>query len=72
MKKIKIKKSQILIYFLIFIIFLVLANARGYSVSPFGVGVLFALMWGGLYLPMIASEYLLANIMLMNKERTKG
>ena len=56
-----------LLYIAIFIIFLVLANARGYSVSPFGVGVLFALMWCGLYLPMIAGEYLLANIILINK-----
>jgi len=58
---------QILIYFSIFIIFLVLANAKGYSVSPFGVGALFALMWCGLYLPIIAGEYLVANIMLGNK-----
>ena len=42
-------------------------NARGYSVSPFSVSALFALMWCGLYLPVIAGEYLLANIMLMNK-----
>ncbi|MBQ7798320.1 MAG: SpoIIE family protein phosphatase [Clostridia bacterium] len=47
--------------------FLVLTNARGYSVSPFSVGALFALMWCGLYLPVIASEYLLANIILINK-----
>lgn len=46
---------------------LVLTNARGYSVSPFSVGALFALMWCGLYLPVIAGEYLLANILLMNK-----
>ncbi|MBO5910426.1 MAG: SpoIIE family protein phosphatase [Clostridia bacterium] len=47
--------------------FLVLTNARGYSVSPFSVGALFALMWCGLYLPVVAGEYLFANILLMNK-----
>ncbi len=67
MKKIKINKSQLIKYFLIFIMFLVLTNARGYSVSPFGVGALFALMWCGLYLPVIAGEYLLANLLLINK-----
>lgn len=66
MKKNKINKINLIKYFLIFIIFLVLTNAKGYSVSPFSVGALFALMWCGLYLPMIASEYLLANIILMN------
>jgi len=67
MKKIKINKINLIKYFLIFVMFLVLANARGYSVSPFVVGALFALMWCGLYLPVIAGEYLLANIILMNK-----
>ncbi|MFQ6723847.1 MAG: SpoIIE family protein phosphatase [Clostridia bacterium] len=67
MKKIKINKIQLIKYFLIFIMFLVLTNARGYSVSPFGVGALFALMWCGLYLPVIAGEYLIANIIFMNK-----
>lgn len=67
MKKFKINKINLIKYFLIFIMFLVLTNARGYSVSPFGVGALFALMWCGLYLPVIAGEYLLANILLMNK-----
>ena len=47
--------------------FLVLTNARGYSVSPFSAGALFALMWCGLYLPVIASEYLVANIILATK-----
>lgn len=67
MKKFKINKINLIKYFLIFIMFLFLTNARGYSVSPFGVGALFALMWCGLYLPIIAGEYLLANIVLMNK-----
>ena len=67
MKKIKINKINLIKYFLIFIMFLVLTNARGYSVSPFSVGALFALMWCGLYLPVIAGEYLIANILLMNK-----
>lgn len=67
MRKVKINKINLIKYFLIFIMFLVLTNARGYSVSPFSVGALFALMWCGLYLPVIAGEYLLANIMLMNK-----
>ena len=67
MKKIKINKINLIKYCLIFVMFLVLANARGYSVSPFVVGALFALMWCGLYLPVIAGEYLLANIILMNK-----
>lgn len=67
MKKIKINKINLIKYFLIFIMFLVLTNARGYSVSPFSVGALFALMWCGLYLPVIAGEYLFANILLMNK-----
>ncbi len=67
MKKIKINKINLIKYFLIFIMFLVLTNARGYSVSPFGVGALFALMWSGVYLPIIAGEYLLANILLMSK-----
>lgn len=67
MKKIKINKIELIKYFLIFIMFLVLTNARGYSVSPFSVGALFALMWCGFYLPVIAGEYLLSNIMLMNK-----
>jgi len=66
-KKIKINKIQLIKYFLIFIMFLVLVNARGYSVSPFSVGALFALMWCGLYLPVIAGEYLVANIMLINR-----
>ncbi len=66
-KKNKINKSQLIKYFLIFIMLLVLTNARGYSVSPFSVGALFALMWCGLYLPVIAGEYLLSNIILMNK-----
>lgn len=63
----KINKFQLIKYFLIFIMLLVLTNARGYSVSPFSVGALFALMWCGLYLPVIAGEYLLSNILLMNK-----
>ena len=67
MKKFKISKIDLIKYFLIFIMFLVLTNARGYSVSPFGVGVLFGLMWCGIYLPVIAGEYLLANILLMSK-----
>ena len=67
MKKIKINKIQLIKYFLIFIMLLVLANARGYSVSPFSVGALFVLMWCGLYLPVIAREYLVENIILMNK-----
>ena len=67
MKKIKINKINLIKYCLIFVMFLVLANARGYSVSPFVVGALFALMRCGLYLPVIAGEYLLANIILMNK-----
>lgn len=67
MKKIKLNKSHILIHFAIFIMFLALNNARGYSMSPFGVGALFALMWSGVYLPMLVGEYLLANIMLMSK-----
>ncbi len=67
MKKFKINKINLIKYFLIFIMFLVLTNAKGYSVSPFSVGALFALMWCGLYLPVIASEYLFANIILMNK-----
>lgn len=67
MKKFKINKINLIKYFLIFIMFLVLTNARGYSVSPFSVGVLFSLMWCGLYLPVIAGEYLLSNIILMNK-----
>ena len=66
-KKINVNKFQLVKYFLIFIMFLVLTNARGYSISPFSVGALFALMWCGLYLPVIAGEYLLANIILMNK-----
>lgn len=66
MKKIKINKINLTKYFLIFIMFLILTNARGYSVSPFSVGALFALMWCGLYLPVIAGEYLFANIILMN------
>lgn len=67
MKKFKINKINLIKYFLMFIMFLVLTNARGYSVSPFSVGVLFSLMWCGLYLPVIAGEYLLSNIILMNK-----
>lgn len=68
MKKIKkLNKIQLIKYFLIFIMFLVLTNARGYSVSPFSVGALFALMWCGLSLPIISGEYFLANIVLMNK-----
>ena len=67
MKKFKINKINLIKYFLIFIMFLVLTNARGYSVSPFSVGALFALMWCGAYLPVIAGEYLIANIILMNK-----
>ena len=67
MKKVKITKSQLFIHLCIFTMFLILANAKGYSVSPFGCGALFALMWCGLYLPAIAGEYLLANLLLMNK-----
>jgi stage II sporulation protein E len=66
MKKVKFKKSQILLYLAIFVMFIVLANARGYSVSPFGAGALFALMWTGVYLPLLAGEYLCANLIFMN------
>ena len=47
--------------------FLVLSNARGYSVSPFGVSALFALMWTGASLPIIASEYLIANLLTLTR-----
>lgn len=67
MKKIKLKKSQILIYFCIFILFLILVNAKNYFTSAFAFGALFALMWTGFFVPMIATEYLVANLILMTK-----
>ena len=67
MKKIKLKKSQLIIYFCIFILFLILANAKNYATSAFTFGALFALMWSGLFVPAISAECLLANLLLMNK-----
>ena len=67
MKKIKIKKNKLIIYSIVLVLFITLSNAKGYSVSPFSVGVLFALMWCGLYLPAIASEYLIATVISSNK-----
>ena len=66
MKKIKIKKNKLITYFIIFILFLALSNAKGY-VSPFAISALFALMWCGFYMPIIASEYLLSTIITANK-----
>lgn len=67
MKKIKIKKSQLLIYFFILIMFLVLSNAKIGTISPFGFGAVFALMWTGFYMPLIVGEYLFANLLTMDK-----
>jgi len=66
MKKIKLTKKQLLIYLIIFVIFLTLSNAKGYSVSPFGFGALFALMWTGVNIAVLSGEYLIANIVLMD------
>lgn len=63
MKKIKIKKYQLISYPLIFIMFLVLANAKLYALSPFCFGGFVALMWCGANLPLLSLEYITANIL---------
>lgn len=67
MKKISVKKNKLITYFIIFLLFLTLSNARGYSISPFAISALFALMWCGFYLPVITGEYLLAGIITSTK-----
>ena len=67
MNKIKIKKKKIVTYGIIFILLLVLSNAKGYTTSPFAISALFALMWCGFYPPIIAGEYLISSIITSSK-----
>ncbi len=66
MKRIKLKKRQLILYLFTLILFLILAQVNQTLVSPFSFGALFALMWTGANLSIIASEYLLTSLLTMN------
>lgn len=63
MRKLKLNKYHFIIYPLIFVLFLILANAKVYALSPFGFGCYVALVWCGAGLMVTSCEYLVANVL---------